>query len=121
MSVTRAAPMQAETVVCPQCGHENSSAAEFCTSCHAILIHRCPKCWHEQRQGGVCEKCGTNFALYLELDLERSLTEQNRVDWDKFLSRADAFAQILLLPFTSIGGILRLLISRLVSLRLSDR
>jgi hypothetical protein len=114
-------PIRAETVVCPKCGHENSNMAEFCTCCHAILIHRCPKCWHEQREGGVCEKCGTNFALYLDQDLERSMKEQDRVDWDKFLARADALAQILRLPFTTIGGALRVLIARLISLRLSDR
>jgi hypothetical protein len=120
VSVTHA-PAQTETVVCLKCGHENPSTAEFCTSCHAIMIHRCPRCWHEQPQGGVCEKCGTNFALYMEQDLERTMTEQDHVDWDKVLARADALAQILLLPFTSIGGALRILISRLISLRLSGR
>lgn len=120
MSVTHPS-IQSEAVVCPKCGRDNSSTAEFCISCHAILIHRCPKCWHEQRQGSVCEKCGTNFALYLEHDLERSMWEQDRINWDKFLAGADAFAQILLLPFTSLGGILRVLVVRLVSLRLSDR
>jgi hypothetical protein len=120
VSVTHA-PIEAETAVCPKCGHKSPGTAEFCTSCHAILIHCCPKCWHEQRQGGVCEKCGTNFALCLEQDLERAMQEQDRINWDKFLAGADAFAQILLLPFTSLGGILRVLIARLVSLRLSDR
>lgn len=110
-----------DTVACPKCGHENSGAAEFCTSCHAILLHRCPNCWHEQRQGGVCEKCGTNFALYWEMDLERSMKEQDRIKWDKFLAGADAFAQILLLPFAGFGGALRALIGWFISLRLSDR
>lgn len=49
------------------------------------------------------------------------MREQDRINWDKFLAGADAFAQILLLPFTSLGGILRVLVVRLVSLRLSDR
>jgi zinc-ribbon domain len=110
-----------DTVLCPKCGKGNPAAAHFCIACHAILIHRCPNCWHEQRQGGACEKCGTNFALYWELDLERSMKEQDRITWDKFLAGASDFAQILLLPFTSLGGLLRVLVARLIALRLSDR
>lgn len=49
------------------------------------------------------------------------MQEQDRINWDKFLAGADVFAQILLLSFASLGGILRVLIARLISFRLSDR
>lgn len=52
------------SVNCPKCGHVNSSAAYFCTACHQMLIHRCPECWHEQRQAGVCEKCGLDMDAF---------------------------------------------------------
>ena len=106
---------------CPVCQQANPTTAQFCVHCHAVLIRRCPKCWHQQREGNVCEKCGTNFALYWEDALERSMEEENRVQWDKFAAAAGAFAQILLLPFTSLGGLLRALIARLIAIRLSSR
>jgi hypothetical protein len=59
-------PVNTQSVACPKCGRSNPGTAYFCTTCHQILIHRCPKCWHEQRAGAVCEKCGTCFALYWE-------------------------------------------------------
>jgi hypothetical protein len=109
------------STTCPKCGRVNPDTAFFCTSCHQILIHRCPKCWHEQRTGAVCEKCGTCFALYWEQAFERAMEEENRVWWAKFAARAQAFLEVLFLPFMSLGAILRTLITRLFALRLSNR
>jgi hypothetical protein len=51
-------------IVCPKCSHQNTDAAQFCAHCHQTLIYRCPKCWHEQRAGGKCEKCGEDMIMY---------------------------------------------------------
>ena len=113
--------VDAQTTTCPKCGHANPGTAYFCISCHQILIHRCPRCWHEQRAGAVCEKCGTCFAHYWEQAFERAVEEENRVWWAKLASGAQAFLQILFLPFMSLGAILRTLVVRLFALRLSNR
>ena len=112
----------AETAThCPVCQHENSQTAEFCVQCHAVLLRRCPKCWHRQREGAVCEKCGTNFALYWADALERSLKEEARVERDKIVAEGGTFAQLVLMPFNSLGGVLRALVARLLAIRLSRR
>jgi uncharacterized membrane protein YvbJ len=113
--------VQTETVLCPKCGSQNLPHAYFCTTCHAILIRRCPNCWHEQRQGDVCEECGTNFTLASELALERALEAQGRVTRDKSIGTASAFVQILILPFVSLGGLLRSLVVRLMGTYLFRR
>jgi uncharacterized membrane protein YvbJ len=102
-----------DVIQCPKCGHANSTTAHFCTSCHAMLIRRCPNCWHEQREGLVCEKCGTCFALAAELALEKSMNEEARVQRDKAVARALTVWQIALLPFTSFAGMARALAMRL--------
>jgi hypothetical protein len=108
-------------MTCPKCGEVSPDSAQFCLHCHNILIHRCPKCWHEQRPGGNCEKCGTNFALYWELEFERSVEEANHLWWDRLKSGVSTYIQFLLVPFSSLFGILRLLIMRFLSLRFSNR
>jgi len=108
-------------VACPRCGLSNSETTYFCTGCHQVLIHRCPKCWHEQRAGTLCEECGTCFALYWELALERAMEEESRVWWAKLGAGLKAFAQMLALPFMSLGAILRILLIRLLAIRSSSR
>jgi uncharacterized membrane protein YvbJ len=100
---------------CPKCGRENPGGAYFCTNCHQILIHRCPKCWHEQRQGGTCEKCGTNFALYWELAFERAAEEENLLWWDKLWAGILVFLQLMSIPFISFAGVLRTLTARIAA------
>lgn len=100
---------------CPKCGHSNPASAYFCIQCHALLIRRCPNCWHEQRDGLVCEKCGTCFALAAELALEKAENEEARVERDKFIAESLTFFQIVLLPFTSFAGIVRGLVLRVVA------
>lgn len=110
-----------DLIECPKCGHPNSTLAYFCANCHQILIHRCPNCWHEQRQGLICEKCGTNIPLASELAFEKSVAEDARVERDKAAARALTVWQIALLPFTGLAGVLRLLVMKLVSLLLLNR
>lgn len=112
---------QAGEIECPKCGLANTSAAHFCTQCHYVLIHRCPNCWHEQREGLRCEKCGTTFALYGELQIEESMAEENRLWWAKFWAGVSVYVQVVLLPFTTLGGLLRSLILRIISTRFSNR
>ena|ERR1700730_7670161 len=112
---------ETQSVACPKCGRAKPATVYFCTTCHQILIHRCPKCWHEQRTGALCEKCGTCFALYWEQAFERAVDEENRVWWAKLSADAQALAQVLFLPFMSLGAILRTLVTRLLALRRSNR
>jgi uncharacterized membrane protein YvbJ len=50
-------------ITCSKCGHENSDDAQFCTSCHNILLYKCPNCWNLQRHAGKCDKCGVDLAV----------------------------------------------------------
>jgi len=110
---------------CPKCGHANSDASYFCTQCHQVLIHRCPACWHEQRAGGVCEKCRTNFALYWGAQLQHEAEVESRIEWDKFWARAWALVQLGFLPFIGLRGLLRGIVrsiaARFIAQRLSNR
>ena len=121
MAVTSAMTTTPPSIPCPKCAHANPVTADFCTACHQILIHRCPKCWHEQRTGAVCEKCGTCFALYWEQAFERAVEEENRESWAKFGAAVLVFLQLLFLPFMTLGGLLRALVARLIDQRLSNR
>lgn len=107
--------------LCPKCGRNNLEEAYFCTSCHQILIHRCPNCWHEQRSGGRCEKCGTDFALYWEHAFERAVERENRIWWDTFKSVALSVASFALWPILSLRGLLRYLLARLLVQTVSNR
>lgn len=104
-----------DSIQCPKCGHANPLSAYFCINCHAILIRRCPNCWHEQRQGLNCEKCGTNFALAAELAFEKSQQEEARLERDKAVGEALTFLQVVSLPFTSFAGVVRGLLLRVVT------
>ena len=106
---------------CPRCGRENPPSAYFCVDCHQILIHRCPKCWHEQRTGPLCENCGANMPLYWEVALEKSMEEENRLWWARLWAAATWFLQIVMLPFASVAGLARGLALRLIAARLRPR
>jgi DNA-directed RNA polymerase subunit M/transcription elongation factor TFIIS len=104
-----------DLIECPKCGHPNSQLAHFCRNCHAVLIRRCPNCWHEQRNGIVCEQCGTNIPLAVELAFENSIKEDARIQRDKTIARAATVWELALLPFTSLTGVLRALVLRLAA------
>ncbi|HUO34942.1 MAG TPA: hypothetical protein VMU43_08110 [Candidatus Acidoferrum sp.] len=48
---------------CTKCGRENPEAAKFCAACSQCLLRECPKCWHQQRHRGRCEKCGAHMSF----------------------------------------------------------
>lgn len=121
MPLTETPNPVAETFICAKCGYANPASADFCIQCHNTLVHRCPKCWHAQRHGGVCENCGTNMVLFAEAALERSMAEEDRLWWAKFWAGARTFVQILLAPFAGPVGLLRSLVIRLVSMSFSRR
>lgn len=106
---------------CPRCGRENPSSAYFCVDCHQILIHRCPKCWHEQRTGPICENCGTNMPAYWQAALEETMEEENRLGWERMWAAAMWLMQIVMLPFSSVTGVARAVAVRLISARLRPR
>jgi hypothetical protein len=108
-------------MLCPKCALENPDSARFCLRCHYMLLHRCPMCWYEQRTGGTCGKCGANFALCWELALERSVEDAQRLWWDRLRAAVGVYFQFMLLPFTSLLGLLRSLVIRLFLMRLSNR
>lgn len=116
-----AATEEAIKISCPNCGNENPDTAYFCITCHAILIHRCPHCWHEQRDGMVCEKCRTNFALYWQLQLQAAMEEENRLWWEKLGAGIGKFLQIVTLPLYGLAGAIRALVLRFIVPRLFNR
>jgi hypothetical protein len=61
------------------------------------------------------------MALFAEVALERSMAEEDRVWWATFWADVGAFVQILLLPFATVGGVLRSLVIRLASVTISRR
>lgn len=118
---TNASPNVAPNFACPRCGRENPPQAYFCVDCHQILIHRCPNCWHEQRTGPICENCGANMPLYWEVALEKSMEEENRLWWARMWAAAAWLAQIMMLPFSSVAGVARGLVLRLLAARFRSR
>lgn len=84
------------SVNCPKCGHVNPSAAYFCTSCHQLLIHRCPECWHEQRQGGTCEKCELDMDAFWRTygaTKHAALVAEERTNMERSSNQAVGFLQ----------------------------
>jgi hypothetical protein len=63
-SVSAATPEQLAPGICPECRRANLDSAHFCTHCHHTLIYSCPKCWHEQRHGGICDACHLDLDKY---------------------------------------------------------
>ena len=73
--------------------------ARFCQRCHATLRFECPACHHEQRHGGVCEKCGVDFMKYITSVVAAKQTEADVVH-ERLEERSTLLKNILLTPFT---------------------
>jgi hypothetical protein len=84
---------------CPKCGAEAREVARFCQRCHATLRFSCPSCGHEQRQGGVCEKCGTNFLKYINAVVAMKKVGADAIH-DRFERRSSLLTNTIWLPFT---------------------
>ncbi len=97
-----AAPIPQRMIQCPKCGGDAREVARFCPRCHATLRFECPACKHEQRQGGVCEKCGVNFAKYVTAVVAAKKVEADQVH-DRIERRTGIIKQVFLLPVT--GGL----------------
>lgn len=91
---------------CPKCGAEARDVARFCQRCHATLRFSCPSCGHEQRVGGVCEKCGTNFLKYINAVVAMKKVAADAAQ-DRFERRSGFLANILLIPLTGGLSLLR--------------
>src|SRR5689334_18069738 len=104
---------------CPRCGKDNAEGVQFCTSCHATLFYKCPKCQHIQSHNDVCEKCGTNFAAFWAGYLEHSFQEQEQLDNDKMKAEAREALNAATLPFAMSRGISRFLLFQVIGRAIS--
>lgn len=91
---------------CPKCSTEASDAARFCPRCHATLLYQCPSCSHEQRQGGVCEKCGVNFVKYLSVMVSSKKAEADAAH-ERIRRRSSTWKTIISIFLTGGLSLLR--------------
>jgi|SRR4029077_5333657 hypothetical protein len=94
---------------CPKCGTEERDVARFCKHCHMTLRYECPACHHEQRQGGVCEKCGVDFLKYITSVIAVQKGQAD-AEHDRIEQRSNLMKNILLMPFTMGIPLIRQLI-----------
>lgn len=108
LTATGARPL----VNCPKCRTPVRDVARFCTRCHATLRFQCPSCSHEQRHGGICEKCGIDFLKYISAVIAAKKDEADRFH-ERLEQRSTLLKNILWTPLTlGIPLIRSLLISR---------
>lgn len=88
-------------MTCPKCGAENAEGVQFCTTCHATLVFKCPKCEHTQNHGGVCDACGLNLNLFWATYLETKREEDDKIAHDKTMAAIHNVAAVATAP---IGG-----------------
>ena len=86
-------------MTCPKCGVENPGKVQFCVRCHTPLWYTCPACRHTQDHGGLCDKCGVDFAKYAALMVSHAQERAQR-ERDVSRQRGSVYKQILLLPIT---------------------
>jgi uncharacterized membrane protein YvbJ len=87
---------------CPKCGNEAREVARFCQRCHATLRFSCPACGHEQRQGGICEKCGADFLKYINAVVATKKVEADMIQ-DHIERRSNLLMSLFWVPI--IAGI----------------
>ena len=85
-------------MLCPKCGNEARDIARFCRRCHATLRYECPSCKHEQRHGGICEKCGVDFLKYITAVVTAKKAETDR-EHERIEQRSSLMRNLLLIPF----------------------
>src|SRR5271156_62645 len=89
-------------MVCPKCGADAREIARFCPRCHNTLRYQCPSCSHEQRHGGVCEKCGGDFLKFITAVVVQKRAESD-MENDRIEHRSSLLKHLLWTPFT--GGV----------------
>jgi hypothetical protein len=85
-------------MLCPKCGTEARDVARFCRRCHATLRYECPSCKHEQRHGGICEKCGVDFLKYIAAVVSAKKAESDR-EQERLEHRSNFVKNLMLAPF----------------------
>lgn len=88
-------------MTCPKCQAASPAAARFCVRCHAPLRFTCPACGYVQETGGMCSKCGVDFAKYAAV-MQFQMANEARARRESAQTRHDLLKQALLLPVT--GG-----------------
>jgi hypothetical protein len=89
-------------MVCPKCSTQNRDVARFCTRCHTTLRFKCPACEHEQRRGGVCEKCGVDFVKYATMLIVQRQSEHD-LEHERLERRSGLLKSLVWAPLS--GGI----------------
>ncbi len=84
---------------CPKCGAEVRDINRFCRRCHATLRYECPSCHHEQRHGGICEKCGVDFLKYISAVVAAKKNEADAAH-QRLEQRSNLMKNLLFIPFT---------------------
>ena len=84
---------------CPKCGTEARDINRFCRRCHATLRYECPSCHHEQRHGGICEKCGVDFLKYINAVVAAKKNEADAAH-QRLEQRSNLMKNLLFVPFT---------------------
>jgi hypothetical protein len=102
VSISPDAPAALPMVKCPKCGTDVREVARFCPRCHMTLRYTCPSCAHEQRHGGMCEKCGVDFVKYLGAVVTSERTKSDMLH-ERIQSRSNFLMNLALIPFT--GGL----------------
>ena len=80
--------------------------ARFCQRCHATLRFSCPSCGNEQRHGGGCEKCGTDFLKYITAVVATKQVEADVLQ-DRFERRSNLLKNIVWVPIAGCISLLR--------------
>lgn len=96
------------SVACQKCGQENQDTVRFCTTCHFPIRFVCPACAHTQRQGGLCEKCGVEFATYGMAQLSRLKVESER-ETARMKKQSATFREVVLAVATGGFSLLKYL------------
>ncbi|HEU5410044.1 MAG TPA: zinc ribbon domain-containing protein [Candidatus Acidoferrales bacterium] len=92
-------------MTCPKCGAENAQGVQFCTTCHATLVFKCPKCEHTQSHGGVCDACGLNMTAFWAVYLETKSEEDQKIAHDKTMAVIHNVAAVATAPIGGARGI----------------
>lgn len=102
-------------MTCPKCGATNGEGVQFCTSCHATLIFKCPKCEHTQTHGGQCEACGMSFDAFWASYLAMKTEEEQHVARDRALGEVNKALTIATAPFAAGTSLSRFFLVQLLS------
>lgn len=100
-------------MTCPKCGAENAEGVQFCTTCHATLLFKCPSCAHMQNHGGVCDACGLNMNLFWAAFLATKREEDQKIAHDKTMAAIHEAATVATAPIAAGRNISQFLFAQL--------